>query len=234
MTFATNNYYVPKSGSIQQAIDAVPAGTIVNVQAGGHYSDYDVDDNLLTIAFQNGPTLSMTAGTLAPNLITLSVNGGPQGNTRIEFQAGHAAAVSEMQQVDVVIAGLPTGSFAPDSIVAHTGTGKNAVIEVDADMELPAVLIADAAGATLQGGGGPTVEMGGGSNTILQGGTGPSLLLAGPGSAQAVGGSGAAVLVGGGFQLPQGAPLEATLFGVLETWTAAFPSFAAQVAGLED
>ena len=58
----------------EQAINAVPAGYVINVQAGGRYDAYTVGSKPLTVAFQNGPTLSLQQGFLQ-GTTTLSVTG---------------------------------------------------------------------------------------------------------------------------------------------------------------
>ena len=180
VTYVAGNVYVtPQTGSIQRAVNAVPDRYTINVQAGGSYGNYTVGSRLLTVAFQNGPTLQLAADSaLLPFSTTLRVTGGPQDNTHISFQAGAQAGT-----IAVALNGLPTGTFAPTGgIVAHGGGGQNAHITVAAQVTLDALLFADGPNAVLQGGGGPTIEVGGGgTSTVLEGGTGPNVLIAGSG-----------------------------------------------------
>jgi hypothetical protein len=87
VTFVAQNAFVTKSSkSIQQTVNLVPAGYTITVQAGGHSDQYTVGSQLLTVAFQNGPTLQLVAdAAFRPNTTTLRVTGGPQDNTHIDI-----------------------------------------------------------------------------------------------------------------------------------------------------
>ena len=232
---AGNVYVTPQTGSIQRAVNAVPDRYTINVQAGGSYGNYTVGSRLLTVAFQNGPTLQLAADSaLLPFSTTLRVTGGPQDNTHISFQAGAQAGT-----IAVALNGLPTGTFAPTGgIVAHGGGGQNAHITVAAQVTLDALLFADGPNAVLQGGGGPTIEVGGGgTSTVLEGGTGPNVLIAGSGSATLVGNGTLNLLIAGDvapLRLPPPFNLEATLVQILSVWSSNYVTFAARAAAIQD
>jgi hypothetical protein len=236
VTYVANNVYVTRrSGSIQRAIDAVPAGYTVNVKAlrqdrddCSHFQDYTVGSKPLTVAFQNGPTLQLAADSaLAADSTTLRVTGGPQDHTHIAFERGDRAGA-----IEVKIGGLPTGTFAPTGgIVAHGGGGSHARIEVDPHITLLALLFADGADAHLEGGGGPTVEVGGGGDhTVLEGGRGRNLLIAGPGPAHLKGRSQDDILIGGTVNF--GANEEAALVALIREWARTDEDFATRVANV--
>jgi hypothetical protein len=210
VTFVAGNAYVTAGGaSLQRTIDAVPAGTTIHVQAGVQSGNYLVGNKLLTIAFQNGPTLSLQKD-LPGGLTTLRVTGAPGAN-EIAFDAGARSG-----SVRVAIDGFPTGTFNPTGrIIAHGG-GDDADITVSDKIKLPALLFADGIDGWLQGGGGPTLEVGGGGNfTVLIGGTGSNVLIAGPGRADLVGSSASDLLIGGTTTYDQ---IEVALMAILQEW----------------
>jgi hypothetical protein len=229
VTFVAQNAFVTKaSPSIQQAVNLVPTGYTINVQGGGHYDSYTVGAKLLTVAFQNGPTLQLVSdAAFGPKTTTLRVTGGPQDNTHIDIGRGAGTAT-----VAVDINGYPDGTFAPTGgLVVHGGGGQKAHIEVDSQVTLPALLFADGADAHLQGGGGPTVEVGGGGqNTHLEGGQAGSILIAGTGAAHLEGHSGNDLLIGGTTAFDAN---EAALLAVLAEWDSG-ASYLQRIADLQD
>jgi hypothetical protein len=210
VTFVAGNAYVTAGGaSLQRTIDAVPAGTTIHVQAGVQSGNYKVGNKVLTIAFQNGPTLSLQQD-LPGGLTTLRVTGAPGAND-ITFDAG-----ARKGSVRVAIDGFPTGTFEPTGrIIAHGG-GDDADITVSDKIKLPALLFADGIDGWLRGGGGPTLEVGGGGDfTILEGGSGGNVLIAGPGRAALEGSSTGDLLIGGTTTYDQ---VEVALMAILKEW----------------
>ena len=229
VTFVAQNAFVTKaSGNIQRAVDLVPAGYTINVQAGGRYDEYAVGGKVLTVAFQNGPTLQLVAdGAFGPNTTTLRVTGGRQDKTRIDIRRGDHGST-----VVAAINGYPDGNFSPTGgLVVHGGGGKQAHIRIDNRVTLPALLFADGADAHLQGGGGPTVAVGGGgTNTHLEGGKGRSILIAGMGAAHLKGYSGDDILIGGTTAFDNN---EAALLAILAEWNSG-ESYLQRIANLQN
>jgi hypothetical protein len=214
VTYVPRNVYVtPRSGSIQRAVNAVPAGFTIFIDARGHFDRYTVGSKPLTLAFQNGPTLQLAADSfLAPHSTTLRVTGSARDNAQIDFNQGEQRGT-----IAVAINGLPMGSFTPTGgIVAHGGGGKNAHIQVDDHVALTSMLFADGPNADLQGGGGATVEVGGGGSvTHLEGGR--VLLIAGPGSAHVeIKSRRDAIVIGGSTRYDHN---EAALRAIMAEWT---------------
>ena len=231
VTFVAQNAYVTKaSGGIQRAVNLVPAGYTINVQAGGSYDEYTVGSKLLTVAFQNGPTLQLVAdAAFGPNTTTLpQLTGRPQDNTQIVIgRGGHGSTVM------VAIDAYPLGNFSPTGgMVVHGGGGKKAHIEINPQVTLPALLFADGPDAHLQGGGGPTVEVGGGGgkDSLLEGGKGRSILIAGTGVAHLKGHSGDDILIGGTTAFDNN---EAALLAVLAEWNSG-ESYLQHIANLQN
>jgi hypothetical protein len=228
VTFVAQNAFVTKtSGGIQRAVNLVPAGYTINVQAGGSYGDYTVGSKLLTVAFQNGPTLKLIAdAAFGPGTTTLRVTGGPQDNTRIDIGRGDPGSTVEVDFVN-----YPDSNFSPTGgLVVHAGGGKMAHIQIDSLVTLPALLFADGVDAHLKGGGGPTVAIGGGgTNTHLEGGRGRSILIAGTGAAHLKGHSGDDILIGGTTAFDNN---ESALLAVLKEWNSG-ASYLQRVANLQ-
>lgn len=218
VVFVAQNVYVTAgSAGIQQAVNAVPAGYIVNVQAGTHFADYTAGAKLITLSFQNGPRLQLSADSLfAAGATTLRVTGGPQDSTHIAFQSVRGG-------IKAAIDGYPAGTFSPSGgIVAHGGGGKQAHLDVSPAITLPALLFADGSNAHVEGGGGPTVEVGGGgSDTHLEGGKGRNILIAGAGAAHLDGKSDQDILIGGSTAFDAD---EARLAALLAEWTRSYAS----------
>jgi len=212
VTFVANNAFVTaQSGSLQRAANAVLPGYTIHVAAGdnNNFGSYTVGAKPLTVAFQNGPTLSLS-NDLPGGLTTLRVTGAPGAN-QIDFQEGITPAA-----VRVAIDDFPTGAFAPTGRIVVHGGGDNAHIQVSDRILLPALLFADGANGHLQGGGGPTVEVGGTGNSHLEGGLGGSLLIAGQGSGHLKGHGQGDILIGGFTDFDAN---EAALSALMAEWT---------------
>ena len=131
VTYVANNVYVtPTSGSIQRAVDAVAAGGTVNV-AAGWYNNYDAGSKLLTISFQDGPTLSQQPNSQDPSLRDVVVTGTDR-NDQILFSPGGG--------LQVQVNGVPTARFAPTGQIVAYGLGGNDLIQVSGGIGLPALL----------------------------------------------------------------------------------------------
>jgi len=156
-----------------------------------HPNTYTVGSKPLTIAFQNGPTISQQSDPLLGNALSLFVQG-TAGNDTINFLPGSTAG-------QVVVRGdnLSLGTFAPTGrLVAH-GMGGTDVIKVSNAIRLPAWLYADGGNALLEGGGGKNVLVGGSGNDVLEGGLGRAILIGGAGRAVLKAGPGGDLLIGG-------------------------------------
>src|SRR5207302_696782 len=91
VTYVAGNVYVTaNSGSIQRGVDAVAAGGTVNVAAGS-YKGYNAGSKPLTVAFQNGPSLTQAADPDMPGKLALTVHGWATGDDKIQFNPGGSA-----------------------------------------------------------------------------------------------------------------------------------------------
>jgi uncharacterized repeat protein (TIGR03803 family) len=238
VTYVANNVYVtPTSGSIQRGVDAVTknfasgAGT-VNVEAG-NYQSYTVGSHLLTVSFQNGPSLAQLADALMPGLTALTVNG-TAGNDTILFNPGSATG-----SIVATINNLPAGTFAPTGRLIASGGAGNDVITVSNAITLPAwvfggdgndvvkagnsnntVTLGNGTDTAQLGNGNNTVTLGHGSDTVqlgngnnvvvtgngtdtIQAGNGDNLIAAGLGQHTVQVGNGSNILIDGTVTLTQ-------------------------------
>jgi Ca2+-binding RTX toxin-like protein len=221
VTFVAGNVYVSAatSGTIQRAINVVPAGYTVNV-APGPFDNYDAGSKLVTVHFENGPTLSQQADPQDARLRDLIVTD-PLANAHIVF---HSAG----SEVQVAFADVAMGQFAAtDRLVAYGGPG-NAVIKVDPIITLPAWLYAGAGTDLLIGGGGNDVLIGGGGADTLIAGTGRDLLIGGSGPSTLTAGSGDDILIAGTTAFDQN---PAALAAIMAEWTSG-RDYATRVANL--
>jgi hypothetical protein len=244
VTFVAQNAFVTNAGGdLQRAINLVPAGYTINVQAGYpagswtysnlghsheptavyHSKSYTVGSKPLTIAFQNGPSISQRSDSLLGNALSLFVQG-TAGNDTILFLPGAAG------QVGVQSNGLPAVTFAPTGrLVAH-GMGGHDVIEVSSRIQLPAWLYADNGSALLVGGGGNNVLVGGSGKSVLVGGPGRDILIASSGGAVIQGGTGGDVLIGGTTNYDNN---ESALLAVMAEWSSS-ESYLQRIANLQN
>ena len=95
VNFGGTTLFVGVDGNIQGAINAAPQEATIFV-APGVTGDYDAGNKLLTIAFENGPTVSQLADETNPNLRTITVIGTPD-NDVISFNGGPGAGVIRPQ-----------------------------------------------------------------------------------------------------------------------------------------
>ncbi len=188
VTYVANSVYVtPASGSIQRGVDAVAAGGTVNV-AAGWYNNYDAGSKLLTISFQDGPTLSQQPNSQNPSLRDVVVTGTDR-NDQILFSPGGG--------LQVQVNGLPTARFAPTGRIVAYGLGGNDQIQVSGGIGLPALLFGGTGNDLLQDGGGDSVLVGGDGNDLLQSFRGSDLLIGGSGADLLQGSTGGDLLIAG-------------------------------------
>ena len=163
VTYQAGNVYVTtNSGSIQRGVNAVETGGCVNVQ-GTTFSDYTVGEKLVTVAFQNGASLSQK---LESSQRTVVVTG-TAGNDQITFSPGAAAG-----QVSVYFTGLPRAAFTPTGrLVAYGGDGRD-IIEAAGSIQLAVWLYGEGGNDDLKGGAGHDVLLGGSGDDMLVGGAG--------------------------------------------------------------
>jgi predicted outer membrane repeat protein len=221
VTYVPGNAYISvNGGDIQRGVDAIAAGGTVNVEAGGLYQQYEAGSKLLTVKFQNGPTLSQQPNPQNASLRDLVVTGN-DGNDHIHFTPGGQAIQA---QVD----GFPNGRFNPSGRLVAYGVAGNNTIQVAGSITLPAWLYAGPGNDLMQGGGGNDVLVGGAGNDTLIAGSGRDLLIGGSGAAQLVGNSGDDILIAGTTAFDTN---QAALAALMAEWTSA-RSYADRVANL--
>jgi len=167
VSFVAGTLFVTSTNSnLQDVIDSAPPGFTVNVEAGGTYSDLAVGDKPITLAFENGPTLTLVQEGGQTNLY---ITGTP-GEDSIDIDPGNTAT-------DVVVSfgGLPAISFAPSGqIVAQGGNGDDTITGSVANE-----LIVD-------GGAGHDVITGGSGNTYVVADAGNDEVIPGSGTTSVV------------------------------------------------
>jgi RTX calcium-binding nonapeptide repeat (4 copies) len=225
VTYVAGNVYVTNnSGSIQRGVDAVAAGVTVNVGQGS-YRDYNAGGKLLTVQFQNGPSLSQADDPDLPGKRSLTVHGWATGADMIVFDSGDGQGT-----VEVAINKLPCGTFAPTGrLIALGGAGLTDIC-VDDGIRLPAWLFAGSGNTRLQGGGGDNVLVGGAGTDELVGGSKRDLLIGGRGSSTLKANGGDDILISGSTSYDAN---DAALLAIMAEWTSA-DTFAQRVAYLSD
>ena len=219
VTYVANNVYVtPASGSIQRGVDAVAAGGTVNV-AAGWYNNYDAGSKLLTISFQDGPTLSQQPNSQDPSLRDVVVTGTDR-NDQILFSPGGG--------LQVQVNGLPTARFAPTGRIVAYGLGGNDQIQVSGGIGLPALLFGGTGNDLLQDGGGDSVLVGGDGNDLLQSYRGSDLLIGGSGADLLQGSTGDDLLIAGTTAFDAN---DVALAAIMAEWTSG-RSYATRIANL--
>jgi Ca2+-binding RTX toxin-like protein len=188
--FGGATLFVGVDGNLQGAIDAAPHEATIFV-APGVTGDFDAGAKLLTIAFENGPTISQLADEVNPNLRTLTVIGTP-GDDVISFNNGPATGV-----VQAAISGVPTGSFRPNGRLIAYGEDGHDEISVNDNLGLSAILYGGEGNDDLSSGSGNDLLFGGNGNDNLTGASGNDFLIGGAGADRIVGASGHDVLVAG-------------------------------------
>jgi len=220
VTYVPGHAYISANGGdIQLGVEAIAAGGTVDVEAGGKYKKYDAGSKLVTIAFDNGPTLSQQSDPQNPSLRDIVVTGTP-GEDHILFNPGGS--------FQVLVNDLPNARFAPTGRIVAYGLAGSDDIKVVGGITLPAYLFGGDGNDRLQGGGG---------NNVLIGGAGSNTLIGGPGHDLLIGGSGASTLrsQGGDDILIAGTTAfddnEAALSAIMAEWTSG-RDYATRVANL--
>jgi uncharacterized delta-60 repeat protein len=213
-----NNVFVSAAnGRVQRGVDLVPAGGVVNVEAGvgGHFS---AGAKLLTVAFADGSSMTQQIDTLDPSRRSLVVLG-TEGNDVIKFES------EDDPGVRVEMNNVPSGTFLPTGRLIAIGNDGSDDIEVSSDIHLSAWLYGGASGNNyLQGGGGNDVLVGGFGDDTLIGGGGRDLLIGDAGNDLLVAGSGQDILIGGVTAFDEAAFdsfSEAALGAIMAEWTSA-------------
>jgi ELWxxDGT repeat protein len=213
--FPDNVFVSVNKGKIQRGVDAVPAGGTVNVETGVH-GQFSAGAKLLTIAFQDGSSMTQQIDDLDPTLRTLIVIG-TLGNDSIHFEPGDDSGVR------VTMNTLTRGTFLSTGRLIAIGVGGSDNIVVSKSIHLSAWLYGGSAGNNyLQGGGGNDVLIGSVGNDTLVAGSGRDLLDGGGGSDLLEGKSGSDILIGGPTVFDDAAGnigSEAALNAIMAEWT---------------
>jgi uncharacterized delta-60 repeat protein len=207
-----NNVFVSATnGRVQRGVDLVPVGGTVNVETGVH-GDFDAGAKLLTVAFEDGSSMTQQLDDLDPTRRSLVVTG-TFGNDRIEFTPGdHGGVRVEMNNV-------PHGMFLPTGRLIANGLDGSDDIEVSSAIHLSAWLYGGFSGNNrLKGGGGNDVLVGGFGNDTIIGGGGRDLLIGEGGNDVLDGGSGDGILIGGATNFDFD---EVSLTAIMAEWTSA-------------
>jgi Ca2+-binding RTX toxin-like protein len=188
VNFGGTTLFVGTGGNLAGAVDAAPEDATIHV-APGATGDYDAGSKRITIAFENGPTVSQLPDEQNPILRTLTVIGTP-GDDVISFNSGPGMGV-----IQAVIAGLPTGSFMPTGRLIAYGEDGNDTIAVGDGIALTAILDGGEGDDELTAGAGDDLLLGGGGSDWLTGASGNDFLAGGHGADRIVGSAGHDVLV---------------------------------------
>lgn len=220
VTYVADNVYVTaSSGSIQRGVDAVANGGTVNVEAGS-YASYSVGASLLTVAFQNGPILTLRADALDPARRTLVVSG-TAGNDAIAFSKnGNAGAI------DVTVNALPTATFLPTGWLVANGLAGDDQIQVAGSIQLLGWLNGGAGNDRLKGGAGNDILIGGAGDDLLVGGDGRDMLIGGFGADRLVGNANDDILIAGTTAYDDN---HEALSKIMEGWTRTDSDFTTRV-----
>jgi ELWxxDGT repeat protein len=211
-----NNVFVSVNhGKVQRGVDVVPAGGTVNVETGVH-GDFSAGSKLLTLAFQDGSSMTQQVDDLDPTRRSLVVTG-TYGNDTIRFEPG------EDRGVRVRMNDVPRGTFLPTGRLIAIGQDGSDDIAVSDDIHLSAWLYGGISGNNrLKGGGGNDVLVGGIGNDTLIGGGGRDLLIGGGGNDLLQGKSEDDILIGGATSYDDAAynpASEAALAAIMAEWT---------------
>jgi Ca2+-binding RTX toxin-like protein len=190
VNFGGTTLFVGTGGNLAGAVAAAPEDTTIHV-APGATGDYDAGSKLITIAFENGPTVSQLPDATNPSLRTLTVVGTPADDV-ISFNAGSPSGIVYAQ-----ISGVPTGSFMPTGRIIAYGEDGHDEISVDEAIALTAILDGGEGDDELSGGAGDDLLLGGGGSDRLTGAAGNDFLAGGQGTDRIVGSAGHDVLVAG-------------------------------------
>lgn len=165
---AGNVYVTSSSGSIQRGVDAVAAGGTVNVESG-RYAAYSAGAKALTVASNNGLTITQGADALDSTRMSLVVQG-TVSNDMIAFLPGANGSVIVSTNL------LPLGVFKPTGRVVAYGNAGNDILAA-LDVRLPVSLFGGAGNDLLIGTDGGAVLIGGAGNDVVINGLGADFLI---------------------------------------------------------
>jgi uncharacterized delta-60 repeat protein len=216
-----NNVFVSTAvGSVQRGVNVVPAGGTVNVQAGVK-GTYYVGSKLLTLAYDNGLTITQQADTLDATrheLLVSDVN--TTGSNSIKFVAG-----TNPGEVQLNVNNLLQATFLPTGrLVDYAGYGDD--VQVDSAVTLSAWLYGSG-NDRLKGGGGNNVLIGSGGGDLLVGGSARDLII-GTGADRLVSNGGQDILIAGSTSYNSN---EVALAALMAEWTSS-DSLATRIADL--
>ncbi|MFV2069249.1 MAG: beta strand repeat-containing protein, partial [Pirellulales bacterium] len=200
VTFDRNVVFVTTdSGSVQRAVGQIEGtresvmfggGTIVVVQDQVSM-EFDAEDRLLGVVFENGPFIRTEIDLDDPEKTTLAVQG---TNTADSISIDVAPSGVGLE---LTFNGVALATFRSiDKIVAEGGDGDD-TIEVSAAVTLPTEIRGGAGNDVLTGGGGNDILEGGDGHDVLSGRDGNDVLSGGSGDDSIFGGEGADALDGG-------------------------------------
>jgi Ca2+-binding RTX toxin-like protein len=174
---------------VQRGVDAVAAGGTVNVEAG-NYATYSAGAKLLTVAFQNGPTLAQQSDPITGG--TALVVTGTTGNDTFKFNPGGPG-----YSVEADVGQWPKGRYSPTGRIVAYGLAGDDDISAARGVTLPCWFYGGDGNDRLKGGNGNNVLLGGAGDDLLVGGNARNILIGGTGANRIVGGSGDDILIAG-------------------------------------
>jgi hypothetical protein len=153
----------------------------------------DKDNGTSTVA-----TTSITISSVAleddpslPGQKALAV-GGTMGNDTIVFNPGGKSGA-----VQVIINGIPQGTFSPTGHLIAYGLAGDDTIQVAGALTLPTILFGGDGNDTIKGGNGNNIIVGGAGNDTLIGGSGRDILIGGDGADTLTGNGDDDILIAG-------------------------------------
>ncbi len=232
VSFDDNNVYVTGGkNNIQRGIDAVADGGTVNVESTVT-AKFTVGAKLLTVAFQNGPSLGLVADPLQPDQVML-VATGTSANDRIRIKG----AEDDPNSLKVKFNDKDMGNFkikglfsTPISRVVVNGMAGDDDIKVDDDVAIPVWLYGGDGNDSLKGGNKDDVLLGGAGSDLLAGNEGRDLLIGGTGADRIIGNAGDDILIAGTTDFDAN---EAALALIMQEWTRLDASFAVRVGHMQ-
>jgi Bacterial Ig-like domain (group 3)/RTX calcium-binding nonapeptide repeat (4 copies)/NHL repeat len=232
VTYVANNVYVSGSkNNIQRGVDAVASGGTVDVESTVN-AHFTVGNKLVTVSFQNGPSLGLQADPLIPGEVMLVVSGTP-GDDTIRI----VGADDDPNSLKVKFSDQDMGNFrikgafaASLSRIVVFGLAGNDDIKVNDEVTVPAWLYGGDGNDRLKGGSGPSLLLGGSGDDLLAGGSNRDILIGGDGADHLVGNGGDDLLIGGYTSYDAN---DTALSAIMAEWTSAH-DFATRVANLAD
>lgn len=203
------NLFVGASGDLQNAVNVSQPNATLYV-ASGVTQSYNVGDKLLTIAFENGPTISQHADSIDSRLRTVTIIGTPEDDL-ISFLRG-----PRIGEIQAEISGTPTGTFRPNGRLIAFGEAGSDDMSIDGSIALNAVLYGGAGEDRLKGGRGHDTLLGDAGDDLLVGGDGRDLLIGGIGADRLVGNADDDILIAATTAFDA---QDAALAAIMSEWT---------------